>query len=80
MMETIRTVEDVFKAMSDSVGAIDMVIADGKKDCKRYEKLIANYTWLEAELVRDYIKNDGRTLKSYEDAIVNAKAYMGMDV
>lgn len=77
---TPEEIDQDFKAMNDSVWVIENLVDLGpredqtQKECN--EEITRNVDHLEIMLTKPYIIEDGRPLDTYNDAIVNGKAYV----
>lgn len=72
--------DEIFSALDDSVYAIDRCISDGCPEHHTEEEhkigIKANVDHLEQVLAKDSIKNSGRSLTKYIDAIGRGQAHL----
>ena len=77
---TPAELDKMFQAMDDSVAVINNKIANGPGEFQTQlqcnEEVNRNVEHLEIMLSKPYIQDAGRSLTSYENAIVDVKAYI----
>jgi hypothetical protein len=77
---TPEELNQMFKAMDDSVDLINDKIANGPGEYQTQlqcnKEIDRNVRHLESMLSKSYIQDAGRSLTSYENAIVDGKAYI----
>lgn len=77
---TPAELDEMFKAMDDSVWVINDKIANGPSEGQTQlqcnKEVDRNVNYLEIMLSKPYIQDAGRSLTSYENAIVDGKAYI----
>jgi hypothetical protein len=77
---TPEEIDQDFKAMNDSVWVIENRVDLGptedqtQKECN--DEITRNFQHLEIMIEKPYIKEDGRPLDTYVDAIANGKKYV----
>jgi len=77
MNDIVQTLDDIFADMDKQVTLINSFI-QGPKSFKSYQQINAFIEHLEQMMEKDYVKNAGRSLTSYTDAISKAKTFMGL--
>jgi hypothetical protein len=70
--------ENQIKAMGDSVWLINKLIAEGNHSEQIHDTVDRNVRHLEIMLGKDHIQNSGSDLTSFEEAVVDGKAFIAV--
>jgi hypothetical protein len=70
--------ENQIKAMGDSVWLINKLISEGNHSEQIHDTVDRNVRHLEIMLGKDHIQNSGSDLTSFEEAVVDGKAFIAV--